>query len=64
MNKFNLRILLVGIVSIILGGVWLAYGIKGGDPDGVFTGGLWKGPLLLATGTAAIVVGLRMSRNP
>ncbi len=60
---FALRIILGGAGAVVVGVIWFAYGLSGGDPNGVFTGGLWKGPLLAAAGAGAVIMGVRMFRS-
>lgn len=61
--KFAMKMIVGGILAALLGVVWLGYGFAGGDADGVFTGGLWKGPLLMAAGAGAVIMGFRMLRD-
>ena len=61
--SFALRMLFGGIAATIIGFIWLGYGIQGGDPEGVLTGGLWKGPLLVVTGIGSAIMGVRMLRR-
>jgi len=63
MTSFGLRLIIGGIPATVIGIIWFVYGFSGGDPHGVFTGGLWKGPLLTCTGIAAVIMGVRMSRD-
>jgi hypothetical protein len=64
MMRFGLRMILVGCVAIVFGVIWLVSSLGGKDSDGVFAGGIWKGPLLLLAGIAALIVGIRGVREP
>ena len=57
-----LRLLLLGGIAVIFGGVYLYHGLNGGDPDGIFADGLVKGPIGLLVGVALVVFGVRAMR--
>lgn len=63
MNRFALRMLFGGGAATLFGLLWLGCGLTGSDLDGVLTGGLWKGPLLMVAGIGAVVMGIRMLRE-
>jgi hypothetical protein len=60
---FWLRMILGGCCAAIIGVVWFFNGLRGEDPDGIVTGGLWKGPLLFLAGAAGAFMGLRALRE-
>ena len=51
---WGLRLLLIGVIAVIVGGVYLYHGLNGGDPDGIFSDGLVKGPIGLMVGVALL----------
>ena len=59
-NKFAIRLLLGGGGCACIGLWWLEEGIRGGKINEIIGGLLWKGPLLLVTGLAAVYYGFRM----
>jgi hypothetical protein len=59
---WGLRLLVVGLIAMIAGGMYLYYGLNGGDPDGIFTDGLVKGPIGLLAGVALLVFAARSLR--
>lgn len=61
--RLAIKLILGGIPSVVIGVIWLIYGLNGGDPNGVFTGGIWKGPLLMSAGVGAVIMGIRMIRE-
>jgi len=58
MMRFGLRMILAGCCATIIGVIWLLSSLGGKDSEGVFTGGIWKGPLLCLAGIAALIVGI------
>ena len=63
MNKLGLKLTLGGVPAAAIGIYWFVGELNGGDPDGILTGGLWKGPLLICAGIAAVIMGIRMLRE-
>lgn len=59
---WGIRLLVLGVIAVIVGAVYLYHGIRGGDPDGIFSDGLLKGPLGLVAGVTLFVFGLRALR--
>ena len=63
LRRFGLRLLIGGAGGAILGLGWFVESFGPEPKDAVFTGGIWKGPLLLAVGLIAVIMGARMLKE-
>jgi hypothetical protein len=64
MNRFALRLVIAGIPCVLIGIAWFIDSFGNDNPDAIFTGGRWKGPLLFAAGLAATIMGIRELTQP
>jgi hypothetical protein len=53
-----IKLFLAGIIGVIIGIIWFIAGLRN-DPDGVLSGGLWKGPIAFTVGVVALVLSIR-----
>lgn len=61
--SFSLRLIYGGVAATVFGVVWFVSGLAGEDLLGIFTGGVWKGPMLTIAGVGAVIMGMRMWRD-
>lgn len=59
-NRFNFRVTFGGAGCALLGLWWTIDALAGGTMDSVIGGLIWKGPLLMTAGVAAVYYGYRM----